>query len=333
MTKAIALFSGGLDSMLAARLVMEQGVETLALQFITPFFGYKYKGREDEAALEFERMYGIRGIVIDVSKDYIAMLRNPKYGYGKNFNPCIDCKVFMMRRAKEVMEREGADMVVSGEVLGQRPMSQRRDAMRIIERDSGLDGYLLRPLCAKHMKPTLPEERGLIDRERLMDISGRSRKVQMEMAERMGIKEYQTPAGGCQLTDPILSQRVRKLVMEREDVEVEDVRILAVGRHFDLPGARLYVGRNRDENERLGSLARDGDVIIKVRTRPGPLAVLRGDVTDEVMELAARVTARYCDKAGLETFEVGFKAQGGGEGSLTVSPMDEASVEELRTVY
>ncbi len=201
--------------MLAARLVMEQGVDVTALNFISPFFGVGKKGREDEAAADFFRKYGIKSLVIDISDEYVEMIRNPRYGYGKNFNPCIDCKIFMMKKAKTIMQEEGYDFIVSGEVLGQRPMSQRRDALRIIERDSGLDNYLLRPLCAKLLKPTHPEEHGLIDREKLMDISGRARRRQMELAEHFGISDYETPCGRLPSDRP---DNIRK---DREAFEAE----------------------------------------------------------------------------------------------------------------
>jgi len=333
MSKAVALFSGGLDSMLAARLVMDQGVEVIALHFITPFFGYKNKGREQEAADEFFEKYGIRSMVVDVSEDYIAMVRNPKYGYGKNFNPCIDCKIFMMQRAKKVMEEIGADFVVTGEVLGQRPMSQRIDALRIVERDSGLTGYLLRPLSAKLLKPTLPEENGLVDREKLMDISGRARRRQMELAESFGISDYQTPAGGCLLTDPIISKRIEILLKESENVEVGDVQILGVGRHFTLEGGTLYVGRNKDDNARLANLARSGDYTLKAKERPGPLALFRGVPDEDALLLSARIVARYADADEKDEVAVGILPVGGQESAVTVLPADAVGLDALRSKY
>jgi len=333
MTKAIALFSGGLDSMLAARVVMEQGVEVLALHFITPFFGYKNKGRESEASREFYEKYGIKSIIVDVSRDYIKMIREPKYGYGKNFNPCIDCKIFMMRRARQVMQEQGADFIVSGEVLGQRPMSQRKDALRIVERDSGLDNYLLRPLCAKLMKPTYPEEHGLIDREKLLDIEGRSRRRQMELAEQFGISDYQTPAGGCQLTDPILSKRIRKFLAEHEELDIADVTLLATGRHFELPGGMLFVGRNKDENKKIASFVRDGDHTLKAMEVPGPLALFRGTPGKDDLIVAARITARYSDRNGTEKVAVSVEVKGGEVGVLEVSPIDDDGLDMLRAKY
>lgn len=333
MTKAIALFSGGLDSLLAARLVKEQGIEVIALQFITPFFNQRHRGREKEAAAEFREKYGLECVIKDVTDEYIEILRNPRYGYGKNFNPCIDCKIFMMRRAGELMRELGAEFLVSGEVLGQRPMSQRKDALRIVERDSGMDGLLLRPLCAKLLKPTKPEEQGLVDRERLLDISGRSRKRQMELAERFGIKEYQTPAGGCLLTDPIISGRVRSLLSEGEAVDADVLRLLSVGRHFALPGARLFIGRNRDENDTIAALVRAGDYTLKVKDRPGPLALVRGNPDRSGLEVAARITARYADTSGVETVKVSVRMGAEEQMELAVAPAGKDILDGYRAVY
>ena len=332
MSRALALFSGGLDSMLAARLVMEQGVEVLALHFITPFFGYKSKGREDDAARDFKDRFGVDVRIIDISDEYIRMVRAPRYGYGSNFNPCLDCKIFMMKKAKGMMDELGYDFIVSGEVLGQRPMSQRRDAMRIVERDSGLDGYLIRPLCAKLMKPTVPEERGLLDRERLLDISGRSRKRQMELAERFGIKDYPTPAGGCLLTDPILSKRIEYLLLEGLDVGVEDVRLASLGRQFRLPRGMLYVGRNEKDNVRLSSFFREGDTLLKTVDAPGPLSLIRGAASSEDVILAARITVRYSDARNLPEAEVSVKS-GEGEETVTAAPMDDAGLDRYKARY
>jgi tRNA-uridine 2-sulfurtransferase len=333
MTRAIALFSGGLDSLLAARLVMEQGIEVSALQFITPFFNYKYKGREDEAAEEFRHKFGIDCTIKDVTEEYVRMLRNPRYGYGKNFNPCIDCKIFMMKRALEVMKELSADFLVSGEVLGQRPMSQRRDALRIVERDSGADYYLLRPLCAKLLKPTYPEEHGLIDRERLLDISGRSRKRQLELAEGFGLTGYQTPAGGCLLTDPIISNRVRSFLEDNETLTADDLVLLSLGRHFALGSGMLYVGRNKDENARLASMVREDDLTMKVKDRPGPLSLVRGRPCEDDIELAAGITARYADTSGIEKATVAIFASGKEQTAVNVFPAGEETLEKHRSRY
>ncbi len=330
MVKAFSLFSGGLDSLLAARVVMEQGVDVTALHFITPFFGYKNKGKEAEAAEDFKEKYGLSVRIIDVSPEYIEMARNPVYGYGKNFNPCLDCKIFMMKKARGLMLEEGADFIISGEVLGQRPMSQRRDAMSIVERDSGIKGFLLRPLCAKLMPPTIPEEKGLIDREKLYAFSGRSRKGQMALAERFGIKDYATPAGGCMLTDPILSKRIQELLYKKEgEVEARDIQFLTVGRFFKFPGGSLHVGRNEKDNEKLLALSGDREVIIMARDVPGPMSVFRGEPSEGEIELAARITARYADNKGLDSVAINI-SYGQETRTIDVRPAPVSLVEELQ---
>jgi tRNA-specific 2-thiouridylase len=330
MAKAFSLFSGGLDSTLAARAVMEQGVEVTALHFITPFFGYDSKGREAWAAENFKKKYKIDVRILDVSQEYIEMVRKPVYGYGKNFNPCLDCKIFMMRKAKEIMLAEGADFLISGEVLGQRPMSQRRDAMSIVERDSGVKGYLLRPLCAKLLQPTIPEQKGLVDREKLYGFSGRSRRPQMELAEKFGIAEYATPAGGCILTDPILSKRVRELLLKEGEVSARDVQILSVGRLFKFPSGTLRVGRNERDNDKLVALVGKGDVIIRTRDYPGPVSLFRGKPTEDDLELAARITVRYSDAKGIDSVAVSC-ISGPEEAVIWVSPAPGNLVEELKS--
>ncbi len=330
MHKAFSLFSGGLDSLLAARVVMEQGVDVTALHFITPFFGYKNKGKEAQAAGDFKGKYGLNVRIIDVSPEYMEMVKRPVYGYGKNFNPCLDCKIFMMKKARNLMLNEGADFIISGEVLGQRPMSQRRDAMSIVERDSGLKGYLLRPLCAKLMPPTIPEEKGFIDRERLYGFSGRSRRGQMELAEKFGIKDYATPAGGCILTDPTLSKRIREFLYKREEpADARDIQILTVGRFFRFPAGTLHVGRNERDNEKLIALAGEREVIIKARDVPGPVSVFRGSPTEDDIELAARITARYSDNGGLDS--MAMEVSSGQETRIIeVRPAPVSLVEELK---
>ncbi|MHB8173917.1 MAG: 7-cyano-7-deazaguanine synthase [Nitrospirota bacterium] len=328
--KAFSLFSGGLDSLLAARVVMEQGVEVTALHFITPFFGYKSKGNEAQAAEDFREKYGISVRIIDVSPEYIEMVRKPVYGYGKNFNPCLDCKIFMMKKARGLMLEEGADFIISGEVLGQRPMSQRRDAMSIVERDSGLKGYLLRPLCAKLLPPTIPEQKGLVDREKLYGLSGRSRKGQMELADKFGIKDYATPAGGCMLTDPILSKRIQDFIYKKDDVvDARDLQILTVGRFFKFPTGTLHVGRNEKDNERLLALSDGREVIIKARDIPGPISLCMGIFTESDLELAARITARYSDNKGLDFVAIDL-CSGSKTRTIEVRPAPVSLVEELK---
>jgi tRNA-specific 2-thiouridylase len=303
--KAFSLLSGGLDSLLATRLVMSQGIEVTGLHFITPFFGYDKKGREREIEEKWRSLYGIQARIIDVGEEYLEIVRHPRYGYGRNFNPCIDCKIFMFSKAKALMEDEGGDFLVTGEVLGQRPMSQRRDALRVVERDSGTDGILLRPLCARNLKPTRPELEGLVDREKLLNLSGRSRKPQMKLAEEMGLRHYPAPAGGCLLTDPVLAERTKKFFSQFQRFAVNDVLLLQVGRHFQLAGgARLVVGRRDAENQRLMALRNTDDVLLKLQGIPGPVGLVRGEAAEGDLRLGASIVARYSKAKEREVVEV-----------------------------
>jgi len=309
--KALALYSGGLDSILACRVIMNQGIEVKAIHFITPFFGYDKKGREDEAENYAFKQYAIILKVVDVSHDFLEIVKYPKHGYGKKFNPCLDCKIFLVSKAREYLEKEGASFLITGEVLGQRPMSQRRDTLRIIERDSGTEGILLRPLSAQHLKPTVPEEQGWVDRKKLFDFKGRGRKPQMMLAEHLGIKEYPAPAGGCLLTDSQLSTRIRWLFDNRTDIVVEDVLLTKVGRHFALTEETLLaVGRLKEENQTIAKLSRKGDILLELSKNPGPLSLLRGTCTPEVLKIAASITVRYSKAREKKQVEVAYREEG-----------------------
>ena len=297
--KAIALLSGGLDSTLAVKLILDQGIEVEALNFVTPFCTCNRKGRCEARHVADE--LGIPCKTISLTEGFFRVIREPRYGYGSGMNPCLDCRILMFSRARERMEEIGAAFVFTGEVLGQRPMSQHRQAMRIIDRESGLDGRLLRPLSARLLEPTIPEKEGLVDREKLLAIQGRSRKPQMALAEEYGIADYPCPAGGCLLTDPGFARRMRDLVRFRPDFDVNDVNLLKVGRHFRLsPGAKAVVGRNEEENRRLQILARQGDFLFEVKGCGSPITLLRGEAGEEEIHLAAAITARYSDAQGNE---------------------------------
>jgi len=292
--KAFSLLSGGLDSLLATRLVMAQGIEVVGLHFITPFFGYEAKGREADYIENMRRNYGIAARVIDVGEEYLQILRHPRYGYGKNFNPCVDCKVFLFSKAKGMLEEEKADFLVTGEVLGQRPMSQRRDTLRIVERDSGTAGLLLRPLSARNLNPTQPEALGIVDREKLLGLKGRGRKPQIKMAAEFGIRNFPAPAGGCVLTDPILSKRIRSHFHSHPVVTVNEVLLLQVGRQFRLGDQAWFIlGRNEEENNKLEGLKGEGDLFLKMDEIPGPLGVLRGKGNRDRIRQAAAILVRY----------------------------------------
>jgi len=332
--KALALYSGGLDSILACRSIMSQGIEVKALQFITPFFGYEQKGREREVERSIAHRYGIPLSIVDVSSDYLALVKNPPHGYGKNFNPCLDCKIFMVSKAREYLKEEGASFIITGEVLGQRPMSQRRDSLRVVERESHAEGILLRPLSAKHLKPTIPEEQGWVDRGRLFDFAGRGRKSQMQLAQEWGIKEYPTPAGGCLLTDPQFSLRIRWLCSNHSQVTVEEVRLITLGRHFVFPGGTfLIVGRRHDENRKIAQLVRKGDIVLELSNHPGPLSLLRGPATQDIVETAASLTVRYSKARENPPVEVAYREEGTALTQLIrVGPLTEQALQSFRIV-
>ena len=301
--KAIALLSGGLDSTLAVKLIREQGIEVLAVNFVSPFCTCNRPGRCEAKEVSEKLDVPLRRIAL--GREYIKMLKSPKYGYGKNMNPCLDCRIMTFRRARELMEETGADFVFTGEVLGQRPMSQRRDAMRIVERDSGLDGRLLRPLSAKLMKPTIPETEDLVDREKLLDIQGRSRKTQMHLAEQFGIEDYACPAGGCLLTDKGFAARLRDLFEHNED-SLYDINLLKIGRHFRLPsGPKVIAGRDEEENKNLKAMAQEQDLKFSAEKYGSPLVILRKSKAKTALQRAAAICARY--SSGRSQVEVSVK--------------------------
>ena len=298
MIKAISLISGGLDSTLATKLVLDQGIEVIAANFFSPFcLCDRRDGCRHEAKFVSEEL-GIPLKVVNISKDFLEVLKSPKHGYGSHMNPCIDCRILMLKKAKELMKELGASFLVTGEVVGQRPMSQRKNTLRQIEKEAGLLGLVLRPLSAKLLEPTIPEEKGWVDREKLLDISGRSRKVQMQMAQDFNIKDYPCPAGGCLLTDPAFAKRVKDLVVHNE-LTMEDVNLLNHGRHFRISQtARLIVGRNEHDNKMLESSITDSDVLFSPEEEiPGASALGRGDFSDPAtLRLACRIVSRYFDK-------------------------------------
>jgi len=296
MTKAIALLSGGLDSILATKLILQQGIAVEAINFLTVFCTCS---RGEESCLSSKsaaEKLGISLRVFEVSNEYFEIIKNPKYGYGANMNPCLDCRIFMFKKAGQYMRESGAQFLITGEVLGERPMSQRKEAMRIIERDSGLEGLILRPLCARLLEPTIPEKEGLVNREKLLSISGRSRKSQIELAAQLGINDYPCPAGGCLLTDPGFSRRMKDLMKYHPDFGLNDVQLLKVGRHFRLSSqTKLIVGRNEEENTKLLNLSKDKDICLQPVEIKGPVGVLRGLVDDNILSLASSIIARYSD--------------------------------------
>ncbi len=324
--KAIGLISGGLDSILAVKIILDCGIEVYGLNFVSPFCTCTKKGCRHQAT-KVAQEFGFPLRVIHLREEYIQMVKNPKYGYGKNLNPCIDCRILLFSKAKRIMEEEKASFVFSGEVLGERPMSQNLLAMRIIERESGLEGLLLRPLSAKLLPPTKPEITGIVDRERLLAIKGRSRRPQMALAERFGIKEYPTPAGGCLLTNKEFAAKVRDAFNFGED-SPRDMEILKIGRHFRLKsGAKVIVGRNEQENEVLLSLINGIKevVVLRVEDSPGPITILYKGRDSSDGKIAAAILARYSDVKDREEVAVIC----GGE-RIIVKPMPEEEIARFR---
>ena len=298
--RALALLSGGLDSALAIRIIQEQGIEVTALNFTSPFCNCTQKGAGcANQAVKVAKELDIRIIVKPKGMEFLRIIENPQHGRGKQMNPCIDCRIFMLRKARDVMEETGASFIITGEVLGQRPMSQRRDTIHLIERESGLRGLILRPLSAKFFAPTLAEEQGMVDREKLLRISGRSRKVQLDLASQLQLRGYACPAGGCLLTDAAIARRLRDLFAHCPEYTMKDIHLLRFGRHFRLnERLKLVGGRNKEENERITAFPMGNDVIITPDQFPGPVAVACGNVSAPDLELAGGIIARY-GKPGL----------------------------------
>jgi tRNA-uridine 2-sulfurtransferase len=344
--KAIGLLSGGLDSTLAHALIKAQGIEVKAVSFYTGFCILETqrrlgRTRRDGSAPRNEALSAAAELeteieLVDISgPSYLEVITHPKYGYGANANPCVDCRIFMFKRAKEIMEREAADFVFTGEVLGQRPKSQRRDTMWTIERDSGLVGRVLRPLSAQLLAPTVPESEGLVDRARLLGIRGRSRKPQMELAKKLGLSSYPQPAGGCCfLTDESFGRRFHDLVDRRADrhLEEDEIVLLATGRHFRISErCKLVVGRNELENALLERYADRSRYRLEAVGLMGPIALVEGEPTEGEREMISKVVARYGKGKDSPSVEVQWRRVGGPLVSRSVEPFrDDDAFERFR---
>jgi tRNA-uridine 2-sulfurtransferase len=300
--RGLGLCSGGLDSMLAALILRAQEIEVEWIAFETPFFS-------SAKARKASRLTGIPLTVKPIYNEFMVMLRNPAAGYGKCMNPCLDCHTLMFRLAGEVMHEQNFDFLFSGEVLGQRPMSQTKPSLRYVEKHSGLSGYILRPLSAKLLPETLPEQRGLVDREKLLGIHGRGRKDQIALANSFGISDYPAPAGGCLLTDKGFSRRLKDLFDYGSTATENEVHLLKFGRHFRLnPQAKLIVGRTESDNEsilRHHDPARD--VVLDVRDYPSPIGILSGAADERTVFLAAAICVGYSRAPKLAQVDVVLK--------------------------
>ena len=331
MTKAVALYSGGLDSTLAILAMQKQGIEVTAITFLN-HFGCDVSDRSSCSKDPFAASvkFGFKVKLSHLSDNFMKIVKNPKYGHGKNMNPCVDCRILMLKEAKEFMQLTGADFIVTGEVLGQRPMSQRKDCFPLVDREAEVKGLVLRPLSAKHLKKTIPEESGLVDREKLYGFTGRSRKAQIALAEEFGLTEYPAPAGGCLLTDPIYSFRLKDLLAFNNDPDYKDINFLRVGRHFRIsPDCKIIVGRNKAENDLIVSLCGPDDHILRVIGHGSPMTTLRGHVTDHAISIAASLCARYSDGKNLPELNV-LMTKSDKKAYLKTIPADEEIIEEYR---
>ncbi len=336
--KAVALISGGLDSLLAARVMQEQGIHVEGINFFTGFCveGHTHAIRKKDRAkpkrnnaLWVAEQLGIKLHIVDIIEEYKDVVLNPKHGYGANLNPCLDCKIFMVQKAKEWIEANGFDFIITGEVIGQRPKSQRKDTMPVIAIESGAEDRLLRPLCAKNLPPTLPEREGWVDRETLYDFEGRSRKPQMALASHFGFEEYAQPAGGCCfLTDAKYSQKLADLWRARGErrYEFDDIMLLKVGRHIrPRPHFKLIIGREDGENKFLEGYRKQFTHLFTT-SHNGPLVLLDGEASDEDLQLAAEVAARFSQGRGAEQVEVEIHPLNADVRTLSVKPMGSSAI-------
>lgn len=335
----IGLLSGGLDSALAAKVVAEAGARVTCLHFFTGFCvtGHNNRiGRKNRPignpALRVADELGIPVELIDISEEYLSVVTDPKHGYGANMNPCIDCRILMLSKGKKYMEEVGADFVFTGEVLGQRPMSQHRQTLTLTAQDSGLEGKLLRPLSAKLQDPTEVEKSGLIDREKLYGFHGRSRKPQLELAKSFGIAGFAQPSGGCCfLTDESYSRKLKDLLRSSSsgDLSMDDVYLLGVGRHFRLsPTLKVIVGRDEIENNFLEFYVKNY-WSARASDYPGPTTLIIGDATEEQFEAVGSVVARYCDGRDQPEVSVEFRRNGALR-TVEVVPASDELIEEIR---
>jgi tRNA U34 2-thiouridine synthase MnmA/TrmU len=323
--KALGLLSGGLDSILATELIQKQGIEVTAFNVRSPFCLCKKDGC---AAVDAAKQLKVPLKIVAAGNDYLRMLRKPKHGYGRNMNPCIDCRIFLMKKAKKYAKEMGASFIFTGEVLDERPMSQHYPAMMLIEKEGGLKGKVLRPLSARLLPETEAEKKGLVDRSKLMDIQGRSRKPQFKLAEEYNIKDYPCPAGGCLLTCEEYAKKIRDLFTYRKRVSMADIALLRVGRHFRLGENKIIVGRNEAENKFLIQRKTRNEFYFELPNVVGPNTILQGPKSKNAVKWAAKLTAFYSDA---ETSEV--KVNYGREAldkSLSVAVPNKAEVEKMR---
>ncbi len=330
--KAIILLSGGLDSTLAAHIAKQQEIELIALNFSSPFCLCNKKGGCSHAAVSVSEKLAIKMISVDKTKEILEAVKKPKHGYGSNMNPCIDCRIIMLKKAKEYMEKTGAAFIITGEVLGQRPMSQRRHTLLLIEKEAGLEGRVVRPLSAKVLEETIPEKQGWVERRKLLNIAGRGRKEQMALAKEFGINDYPCPSGGCLLTDPNFSRRLRDLMKYNPDFSLNDIQLLKLGRHLRINhGYKLIVARNEKENACLIELRQRGDYLFSPHQDfAGPVGLGRGEFSEKDKELSCQVISHYCGEQNGSPVKIYVEDDGDSQKELfEATSIDEEQLKQL----
>jgi len=294
---AVALYSGGLDSALAILLVLRQNMKVTALTFSHDFSCVdNNRSNPGVDPVEVGKKYGFDVIPLKLGSEFVEIVKRPRHGYGKNLNPCVDCRILMLKKAREYMEKLDADFIITGEVIGQRPKSQMRNSINLVDKQTGLKGLLVRPLSALLMDETIPEQKGLLDRSKLEAISGRSRKRQLELAGKLGLEDFGAPAGGCLLTDPNYCRRLKDIWEHNEKPEIHEISLLRFGRHFRLDEkTKVVVGRDESDNDNIEKYSGPNCLKLEALGTGSPITLLMGDRKDENVKIAASLTARYCD--------------------------------------
>lgn len=322
--KALALLSGGLDSIIAIKLIQSMGIEVEALHFVNPF--HQSQTAMLSKVRQLAANLNVKLHVREFGEDFLRVIEKPQYNYGKQMNPCVDCRIYQLKEAKKLMTAIGVSFLITGEVLDQRPHSQRSDALDIVERDSGLRGFLLRPLSAKHLRLTVPEEKGWVDRNQLLDIKGRGRNQQIELARIFGITDYPSPAGGCLLTYQEYGEKVKDLLKFEKGLSLRSVKLLQTGRHLRLSSqVKIIVGKDETENDFLRLMASNTEIILELADYQGPTTLYLGPIHEPTLELAAAITAGYSKAPGGEQASV-ITTRGFSQKLLGVVPLDRSVI-------
>ena len=292
--KAILLYSGGLDSTIVLYLLHSIGIDVVPVTFTTPFCNYSCSGNTYSSIIENVKKLGVKARTVNIEEEYLSLLRSPKHGFGRAANPCIDCRILMLKHAKRILEEEGADYIATGEVIGQRPFSQTRERFEVIDREAGVEGLVVRPLSGKLLPETIPEKKGFIKREALMEIKDKTRGSQIELAKKLGIETYPAPAGGCLLTEPAFGKRFKDLQKFNPQFSMKDAILLRFGRHFRLDKKdKIIVCRNQTENETISNYVSQDDVLFELVDYNGPLCVYFGELTEDAMTKVASYAVSY----------------------------------------